>query len=550
MESGSSGLRVALIAAAAALLCALGFAASADAAVLSGTVSGQAPGEEAKPLPETVVSIFAGEERLESTTDAKGAYSLEVPDGVYDVRFDPPPGYEAITVHAVDVTGSRALNVVLTNATTVRLTGALLTADGDPVPDASVWLTAGGKSSFGERTDENGRFHIAALPGTYTLHVEKFEGTDPELPESFSFEVPSLALESDRDLGELRLPATTTLTIQVLDANDSPLFRAGVTMPPLVRQAEIGGLLASELTSGGSSNPNLGGLTNSEGRVSFVVFGGTVAPYGKPEVVPQPTSGYARTAFTVPPVEGETTVVVRFTKEGEEEPEPKDTTGPELKEFGIEPTSIDTSSSAQEVLVRAHIADDLSGFAAGTVTFTSPSGEQTISSSEFKRWNGSAVAGDYEIPVVFAEDSEPGDWVVTKMVLRDAAGNETILGTAQIEELGFPPRVHVEQPPSFAAEVTLKSNPNPVQLGNKVTFTARVIPLDIAAPAPGGTVVFLEGSSPLAVVALNEGKASFSTSALGLDTHTITAHYSGDANFSPADSKSVSQVVTPRKGGH
>ncbi|HEY3491333.1 MAG TPA: hypothetical protein VGK43_00175, partial [Solirubrobacterales bacterium] len=142
MKARSFGPRVVVLITALALLCGLAAASSASAAVLSGTVSGQVPGQEAKPLPETIVTVtYAEKEEVAglATAGAKGDYSLELSDGVYDVRFDPPPGsFEPTTVHNVEVKGSRTLSVVLTSANLVHLTGTLRNAGGDPVAGASM----------------------------------------------------------------------------------------------------------------------------------------------------------------------------------------------------------------------------------------------------------------------------------------------------------------------------------------------------------------------------------------------------------------------------
>lgn len=536
MKFGSLGVRAALVA--TALICTLGSAASASAATLSGTVSGQAPGEEAKPLPETLVTVTAaGSEEAAgaATADAKGAYSLEVPDGVFDVRFDPPAGYEPTTVREVEVQGSRTLSVVLTSANLVHLTGTLRNAEGDPVSNAIPGLIAGDKGFYGERTDENGHFEIVALPGTYRLSVGGEEANAPNIPDNWSFEIPSLTLESDRDLGELRLPPTARLTVEVLDAEGAPLPKTTVSIPPLFRQADLGGAFATELMSGGDGNGHLSGRTDGDGRISFLVFGGTVAPWAKPEVVPPLTSGYGRTAFSVPPVEGDTTVVVRFTKAGEEEPE-EDMAGPHLKELGIEPSSIDTSTSARDVLVRAHIADDLSGFAEGTLVFTSPSGEQNVESSEFNRWNGTATAGDYEIPVLFPQASEVGEWELTQVRLFDADGNETVLGLEQLEAMEFQHLVHVESPPPPPAVTAVEPSSGAEAGGTEVLIAG-------SGFAAGAEVFF--GSTPALEAVVNSDESITAKSPAGSGSVAVTVKTSaGVSEAGPATMYRYSPPVT------
>jgi hypothetical protein len=83
--------------------------------------------------------------------------------------------------------------------------------------------------------------------------------------------------------------------------------------------------------------------------------------------------------------------------------------------------------------------------------------------------------------------------------------------------------------------------------GQVVTFTATV-----SAPAPGGltptgSVTFKHDGNSFAnqpVTVDSNGKATFSTPVLSAGMHTITAVYSGDANFSSATAPSVTQSVT------
>ena len=74
-----------------------------------------------------------------------------------------------------------------------------------------------------------------------------------------------------------------------------------------------------------------------------------------------------------------------------------------------------------------------------------------------------------------------------------------------------------------------------------MTFTATVaVPPDSGTPT--GTVDFLDGTTPLDTETLKAGVATFSTSTLTVATHSITAVYSGDTNFTTSTS-SVAQDV-------
>ncbi len=88
--------------------------------------------------------------------------------------------------------------------------------------------------------------------------------------------------------------------------------------------------------------------------------------------------------------------------------------------------------------------------------------------------------------------------------------------------------------------IGLTSTANPAIVTNTVTFTASVAS---STGTPTGSVTFLDGTAPLAAVALSGGAAAFTTSALASGTHTITAVYAGDANFASATSTPVIEVI-------
>jgi len=89
--------------------------------------------------------------------------------------------------------------------------------------------------------------------------------------------------------------------------------------------------------------------------------------------------------------------------------------------------------------------------------------------------------------------------------------------------------------------VALVSSLNPSTPGQNVTFTATVAG---SGPVPTGTVTFLDGFSTLASSPLNgSGVATYSTTLLGVGTHSISAQYNSDANYGGAVSSTLAQVV-------
>ncbi len=94
----------------------------------------------------------------------------------------------------------------------------------------------------------------------------------------------------------------------------------------------------------------------------------------------------------------------------------------------------------------------------------------------------------------------------------------------------------------------LTSSLNPSVYGEDVTFTATLKANSPGGGTPTGTVSFMDGSAVLQTVTLSSGVATFSTSTLSVGVHSITAVYSGDANFTASTSAVLNQKV--KKGSN
>jgi uncharacterized repeat protein (TIGR01451 family) len=92
-----------------------------------------------------------------------------------------------------------------------------------------------------------------------------------------------------------------------------------------------------------------------------------------------------------------------------------------------------------------------------------------------------------------------------------------------------------------ATTTTLTSSRNPSTTGQAVTFTATVAAG--GGGTPTGTVTFLDAGSTIGSAPLSGGIATFTTSALTLGSHSITASYGGAPGFSSSTSSAVVQVV-------
>ncbi|MHB1023837.1 MAG: virginiamycin B lyase family protein [Acidobacteriaceae bacterium] len=96
----------------------------------------------------------------------------------------------------------------------------------------------------------------------------------------------------------------------------------------------------------------------------------------------------------------------------------------------------------------------------------------------------------------------------------------------------------VNQAPST---VTMASSAASVTAGKNVTFTATV---SSSAGIPTGSVSFLDATTVLGTSTVDaQGVATYSTSALSVGTHSITANYTGDNNFAVSASAPFTQTI-------
>ena len=86
---------------------------------------------------------------------------------------------------------------------------------------------------------------------------------------------------------------------------------------------------------------------------------------------------------------------------------------------------------------------------------------------------------------------------------------------------------------------TIASSQSPVLAGLNVTFTVTVTS---SYGSPSGAVALTDGSAALGTINLINGSGTYSTSALAVGTHSITASYAANGNFA-ASTASFSQVI-------
>jgi len=90
----------------------------------------------------------------------------------------------------------------------------------------------------------------------------------------------------------------------------------------------------------------------------------------------------------------------------------------------------------------------------------------------------------------------------------------------------------------------VSSSANPSVFSQPVTFTATVTVNPPGSGVPTGTVTFKDGTTTLGTGTLDgAGHATFTTSALTVASHSITAVYGGDPSFSGSTSSAITQTV-------
>jgi hypothetical protein len=159
----------------------------------------------------------------------------------------------------------------------------------------------------------------------------------------------------------------------------------------------------------------------------------------------------------------------------------------------------------------------------------------TASYSGFVNGDTSAVLGGApSLSTTATSSSPPGDYPITAAQGTLSAANYTFAFAAGT--LTVTPATLID------TTTTLVSSANPSVYGQPVTFTATVSPVS-GAGTPTGSVTFSDGGTVLATVELVDGQASFTTDALTLGRHHITAAYDGDGNFLASTSPVLTQKV-------
>jgi hypothetical protein len=109
-----------------------------------------------------------------------------------------------------------------------------------------------------------------------------------------------------------------------------------------------------------------------------------------------------------------------------------------------------------------------------------------------------------------------------------------VSGTVEVGAVEF-------QPPATTTQLNV--TPNPVALGQPVTFTATVIAQTNGSNAVTGTVTFSVDGTPQAPAPITNGVATLTLTTLTAGPHAVTATYNGDFNFTTSTAGPVSVTV-------
>jgi hypothetical protein len=96
--------------------------------------------------------------------------------------------------------------------------------------------------------------------------------------------------------------------------------------------------------------------------------------------------------------------------------------------------------------------------------------------------------------------------------------------------------------------MTISALPNPIPAGANVVLTAMVSPDNAGPLVPTGSITFFDGTTSLGIAVLSqdvgvEATTTLLTNSLAPGEHVITAHYSGDTTYDPADAGPVTETI-------
>jgi preprotein translocase subunit SecD len=113
-----------------------------------------------------------GERVTTATTDTGGEYSVELPEGDYEVRVD-EPGYEPFTGNVSVVGNDTATLDITLNASDTGTVEGTVTENGTGVPEVEVEFRSNQTGVVTTSSDQSGDFGVDLSPGEYGVVVDE-----------------------------------------------------------------------------------------------------------------------------------------------------------------------------------------------------------------------------------------------------------------------------------------------------------------------------------------------------------------------------------------
>lgn len=144
-----------------------------------------------------------------------------------------------------------------------------------------------------------------------------------------------------------------------------------------------------------------------------------------------------------------------------------DIEAPVLRHFDMHPRTVDVTDGPAEILLSAHLTDEMAGVAGEGYTssptqvrIASPSARQFVDGcfeAHRQLVDGDALDGRYESRIAVPRFSETGTWKVVYFLLVDQVGNARRMTEPEMREAGFPTELVVRSyrpdPRAFAQRV-------------------------------------------------------------------------------------------------
>ena len=160
-----------------------------------------------------------------------------------------------------------------------------------------------------------------------------------------------------------------------------------------------------------------------------------------------------------------------------------------------------------------------------TVLVWGPQLEESSTVGPYIATNGSAASGSGGLATFTTSSLPPGSDPITAVYGGDT--NDAASTSAPLTQTVT----------AVAPTLSVATSGSPSISGAFVTFTATI------SSGPTGTITFYDGGTPIGTGPISGTTATFTTSSLAVGTHSITAGWAGNADYSAVTSSAISQVV-------